>query len=342
MSKEAARDIRYALADVRQLCDRLGLTADPKSFTRQASGLIVRCPWHDERTPSCSIRRGSDGTVAIRCHGCGATGDALNLIAAVHGLTLRGDDFRQVLIVGAEMGGLHSLVRELETGEAPRERPAPVPRPAPEPERDYPADARAFWDTCSPTAEVPEVAAWLASRGIDPELVDAGGLARGISQGATVAPWGAYRGLSWSETGHRLILPVYDHHGALRSVRAGRVIEGDSPKRLPPGGHRASGLVMACDSAIAMLQGTYRPQRLLIVEGEPDFLTWATWRTRHAYARIALTSGAWTADFAARVPETAKVFLCTDADRAGDGYADAVRKTLPRNEIHRWKAAGAA
>ena len=337
LNEGIAREIKFALTDVRAFCEGLGLITTRGSWQRQAGGLLVRCLAHEERTPSCSIQlRG--GVILWKCHGCGEGGDAISLVALSHGLSLRGSDFKAVLILSAELAGLHGLVRELESGEAPRGRPAPVPRASPAPERGYPADAAAFWGSCSTTADVPDVASWLASRGIDPDLVDAGGLARGIADGATLPQWGAYRGRSWSETGHRLILPVYDANGALRSVRAGRVVEGDSPKRLPPGGHKSGGLVMACDSAIAMLQGTYRPQRLLVVEGEPDFLTWATWRTRHAYARIALTSGAWTEDFAAKVPPTAKVFLCTDADRAGDGYADAVRKTLPKNEIHRWKA----
>ncbi len=348
MSDSAAQDIRHSLTNALDLCDRLGLLVRG-GFTRQARGVIVRCPWHEERTPSCSIRTAGDGTIAARCHGCGATGDALSLIAAVHGLTMRGDDFRQILILGAELAGLHTLVHELETGHQPTERRAPVPRAEPEPERDYPSTAEvdALWSATetmtapdpkdpSNRVSVGDCGAWATSRGLDAETLEAMGLARALPAAGALPRWATYRGQTWRETGHRLLVPVYDHTGAMRSVRAIRVVDGDSPKRLPPAGHRAAGLVMACDIALGMLRGTFTPERVLVVEGEPDCLTWMTTRTRSPYAVIGITSGSWTVAFAARVPAAAKVYLLTHADPAGDKYAAAITATLPKNEIFRW------
>ena len=54
----------------------------------------VRCPWHDERTGSCSRERRPDGTIRVRCFGCRASGDVLSLVAAVHGLDVRRDFVR--------------------------------------------------------------------------------------------------------------------------------------------------------------------------------------------------------------------------------------------------------
>ncbi len=138
MSDDAARDIKCSLADPVGLCDRLGLLGDRRSWQRQGGGLLIRCPVHDDRSPSCSVQT-RHGVVLWKCHACDASGDALTLVAAVHGLTMTGDDFRQVLIVAAELAGLHGLVADLESGER-RERPAMVqrPEPSPEPEREYP------------------------------------------------------------------------------------------------------------------------------------------------------------------------------------------------------------
>src|SRR5438105_6900174 len=83
-----AREVKFALTDVRGVCERLGLIADRKSFVRQAGGLIIRCPWHTEKTPSCSIRI-VNGAIAVKCHGCQIGGDILSLIAVVNGLNTR-------------------------------------------------------------------------------------------------------------------------------------------------------------------------------------------------------------------------------------------------------------
>ena len=84
---------KAALDDARGLCDALGLLEGKrgKDWHPQAGGAIVLCPWHDERSPSCSVSRGRDGTVRVKCFGCGATGDALTLVAARHRLDLAGD-----------------------------------------------------------------------------------------------------------------------------------------------------------------------------------------------------------------------------------------------------------
>lgn len=66
---------------------------------------MVRCPVHGERTdPSLSLRTGRDGTLGAVCHGCGWTGDALSLIAALDGLDVR-RDFRRVLERAADLAG---------------------------------------------------------------------------------------------------------------------------------------------------------------------------------------------------------------------------------------------
>lgn len=334
MPPGAALDLRHesALADPRALCTSLGLLEGP--FTRQASGFIVRCPWHDERTPSCSVRVARDGTVAARCHGCGASGDALTFIAAVHGLDMR-RDFREVLRIAADLAGRWDLLDP--TFAAP-------PRPPPRvtvlaPERDYPraSELGALWAACGRTSDDDEVAAALAARGLDAERVDDLDLARALPREGPLPRWARYQGRSWQETGHRLVFPVYDATGAMRSVRVSRTRDDNTPKRLPPGGYRASGLVLADPFAVAILACGVVPGetpdqlRVVIAEGEPDFLTWATRASdadADAFIVLGLVSGAWTPELAARIPDGAQVTIRTDHDLAGDKYAEAVRASL--------------
>lgn len=164
------REVRYALGDAWKLCDALGLLDGPRSYQRQARGLLVRCPWHDERTPSCSVYRGDDGTIAVRCHGCGASGDALSLVAIVSGLDAR-RDFREVLEEGARIAGIRLASLDGSSSSAPR--PVRAPRP-PAPRDDGPAPlgddafaelADALLELC-PVAGEPDVHAYLEGRGI--------------------------------------------------------------------------------------------------------------------------------------------------------------------------------
>lgn len=323
-----AREIRYALTDPAAVCERLGLLAGRGTFVRQATGVIVRCPWHKEQTPSCSVRRGPDGTIAVRCHGCSQTGDVLSLIAVVNGLSTR-QDFRDVLRAGAEIAGLWAVVDELRGATPVAARPKPV-APAPEPERTYPParEVASLWAAARPVSDDAEVTAMLTARGLDAELVASDDLARALPADAMLPWWASYRREPWTKTGHRVIVPMRDMTGAIMSVRAWRVGDGESPKRLPPGGHKATALVMACPLAIAMLAGTYQPRRIAIAEGEPDFLVWATRRSRDPVARLGIVTGSWTEAIAAKVPSGIEVLVWTDRDPAGDSYAKTIWQTL--------------
>jgi len=339
-----ARELRYALTDAYELCARLELLGGPGTFKRQAAGVIIRCPLHKESSPSCSVRRGPDGTIAFKCFGCDASGDAFTLIAAVHQLSLS-TDFPEVLRLAAEISGQHGILDEMGRrrraagqGPAPTVPRKPVPPPAPEPERTYPDDIQVtrLWDGAIAANDDGEAVAWCETRGLDAGSIADDDLARVVKLDGWLPHWARYRGdaeaaSTWAESGHRLIVPMYDVAGTRRSVRATRITPGnghDAPKRLPPSGKKATDLVMACPIAVAMLRGTVRPSEVVIVEGEPDFLTWATRRTRVTTARIGIVSGSWSFDFAKKVPPGVKVWLRTDHDSAGDRYADELTKTL--------------
>jgi hypothetical protein len=345
------------------VCEELGIE---RSKTERGKWT---CPRHGGG--SLSVRLGPDRTIQARCFGCDFAGDVFSIIAEARGLSVS-RDFPEVLAEGARIGGLWSIVAELESragGRVSRSDPthrgqktasvdhAGSRKPAEHAagvgmatersdvqasERPYPPEDEvgALWSACVGASTVAVVRAELERRAIDPQAVEALDLGRALPEGATLPRWASYRGEAaeahtWLELGYRLVLPVYDAHGCMRSVRAWRVVAGDGPKRLPPSGYRASGLVMADGTARALLQGARWQDgmdgRVVIVEGEPDALTWSTRFSDGAEtvpAVLGIVSGSWTSEIAARIPSGARVIVRTHHDLAGDAYAARIGATI--------------
>lgn len=330
-----AEEIRRHLTDPVRLCRALGLAQDSR---RQGDGLVVRCPVHDERTPSCSVTLGPDGTVRVKCFGCDLAGDGFVLVAAVLHLDYR-RDFLEVLAQTADLVGLRDVAEEIRNGKPAAERQLAA-EPPPAPERVYPPRTQvlAIWADAGFANEDREASQALVDRRLDPDSVTVKDLARVLRHDQALAPWARYRGnasesRTWLQTGHRLLLPVYAANGDLVSLRAWRITPGDSPKRLPPSGHKATGLVLANAMAVRMLRREGGPEKLVISEGEPDFLSWCL---RYSGPVIGVMSGSWTPDFAARIPLGSEVILRTDLDAAGEKYAQQITETLKRRcTLHR-------
>jgi 5S rRNA maturation endonuclease (ribonuclease M5) len=292
-----------------EVCRRLNLD---RPSVATGGGLLVLCPWHGDGTPSCKVDTRSGAIVAF-CHACKAGGDALALVAAVHGLDPSSKvDFPEVLKLAAQLAGVD--LGDVRSGAyvPPPARPAPPPRALP------PAvEVAALWAACGPVTRDPEVAAWLQKRGLEPERVDAAGLARALpvdvaefgatvaawlrsphyldldagpveleaaavaQHAASVARWAAFQGdrpapVAWAALGYRCVVPMFDAAGELVSVRARNVAEGE-PKALPPKGWTAKGMVMANPLGRMMLALGAWPWwaagKVVIAEGEPDWLT---------------------------------------------------------------------
>jgi hypothetical protein len=317
---DQAGELRARLSDARDLCRALGLEDGAQPNGR---GLLVRCPWHADRTPSLSVRPAADGTLAVKCFACEKSGDALTLIAGANGLDAR-HDFPRVLEIAAELAGTDLSAPQ------PR-RPAALHAPV----RDYPpaAEVAALWEACSPVTKVPEVACWLVSRGLDAAAVERLGLARGLRADMRLPSWARFQGRDWLEIGHRCLVPMFDEQGTLRSLRARRVVDGRSPKTLPPAGFKMSRLVMADPVACHLLRTGHPPGtdplRVVVLEGEPDFLLWATApQASNPPAVFGVVAGSWTEEIAARIPDGSRVVIRTHADEAGERYSAAVVGTM--------------
>ena len=254
----------------------------------------------------------------------------LSLIAAVHGLNLRAD-FPAVLSEAARLAGValteptRATSTAIETGST-----------------TYPdeGEVSALWRDAYPVEADITAAAYLTSRAVEVEMVDLYDLARVIQPWAVTPTWARCRGKSWAST-HRLILPVVDHLGAVRSLRAWQIdgTSDDAPKRTAPAGKALSGLILACPTARRMLATGEAPQAsldVIVTEGEPDFLTWAS-RLSDANeappAVLGVVAGAWCDAIAARIPDGARVIIRTHQDTAGDRYAAEIKATLEGRNV---------
>jgi hypothetical protein len=321
-----ATEVRRILLDPASLCSSLGLMTGAK---QSGSSVSIRCPSHDDHDPSCSVRIGQDGTIQVKCHGCDFAGDALHLIAKARGLDLvSAEDFREVMAIGAEISGDLRLSDEIRTGKRDTER-QPAPAPSPQSERSYPdqAEVLELWDTAHPCESAKVARDLLESRAIDPIAATERHLLRVVPPGAPVPSWAKSGGVPWSSSGYRMIARVVDHLGAVRSVRAWQIDGLEGPKRKPPSGKKAAGLVLANREAAKMLAGKSKPKLVVIVEGEPDWATWAT-RASEQIAVIGIGSGSWAPEFANRLPKGCRVFVRVHCDPAGDKYAANVIETI--------------
>jgi hypothetical protein len=229
---------------------------------------------------------------------------------------------------------------------APR-RPPPPPVEAPPPARPPAAELAQLWAACLPVLDDVEVSGWLRSRGLDAGDVELHDLARALPCDLAVPAWARFRGASWGAAGYRAILPMCDAEGRLSSVRARAIRKVAGPKALAPAGSEVRGLVLADGLARQGLAGeALEIRRVVVTEGEPDYLTWAAHYSdadESAPAVLGIVAGSWTAELAARIPDGAEVTIASHHDRSGDGYAAAIVASLAgRCVLRRWTPSGAA
>jgi DNA primase len=150
-------EIRARLVSPQRVVAALGLEGRPEG----GRAYKVSCPWHKERSPSCNVRLGPDGSLQIHCFGCGRGGDVFSLIAAVRGLELP-QDFAEVKREAADMANvsldaprsgattrfaLSSPVRSAPPPSPPRPAPA-LPGPPTPAETMFDAGARLLLTAC--------------------------------------------------------------------------------------------------------------------------------------------------------------------------------------------------
>jgi len=192
----------------------------------------------------------------------------------------------------------------------------------------------ALFAKCSPVDSDPAGVAWVERRlggaSLPPGVVGI------LPEGASVPDWATFRGSSWSDLGYRLLFPLVDSEGAIRSVRARHPDEAPdgTPKTLPPAGRGLGGLVLACPTSRAWLRGGWsRHARVVVAEGEPAWLAWVS----AGVPAFGIFSGAWQQGHADKIPRGRTVIVATDHNDAGDRYAANIEETT-RGHCHviRW------
>ncbi len=180
-ARNDAKALKGQLHDIGTLCRALRL-----DFVMGPSGRFAsaRCPYadHADYKASLSIFTGRDAVVHFRCHGCGRHGDALELVAAAHGLD-PATQFMRVLEIAADIAA--------ETEVRVTSSPSPVLGDA-----EFHALATAVLDN-APLAVEPDVLDYLARRG----LADA----------AVAEGWGALPGDPRRR--RMLVTLICDRHG---------------------------------------------------------------------------------------------------------------------------------
>jgi hypothetical protein len=323
-----------ALEVVTAALDRVG--CHPRASRTVEGRVTARCPAHGDRTPSLRVDVTAGGRLLMHCFAGCAYADVLEALELEPG-TLRGT---------GEAGPSVSRVR-METAEqrAARERLA--------------IECVELYRRSRPVSDDMECEAWLRGRGIDPGQVDDLGLARALSDMVDLPEWASLGWRTWRETGHRLLVPLYDATGAMRLVHARRMRAGDTPKELSPCGGSRACLAMANPLGRLTLAdarvGDGSPAAELVslvdlwlVEGTPDYLTAAcAWSDGDdgAPAVLGLVSGSWSHELALRIPDGTRVVVAVDTDEAGDGYAAEVVDTLAARVVSeaippplRWRA----
>jgi hypothetical protein len=197
----------------------------------------------------------------------------------------------------------------------------------------------ALWAAAKPVTDDADLARQLLGRCLDPAIIEDRDLARCLPSSGTLPKWARSGSRSWWESGHRLLLPLWNAEGSLCSVHA-RLVENGQTERakgLFPASHSAKGLFLADSFALLLIRSGVpkwwrqsEPPSVIITEGAPDFLTVATHYgcTEYAPAVLGVVSGSWSDELAARIPTECRVVVRVHRDEAGEKYLAVIRRSL--------------
>ena len=321
---DAKTEIRSRLSDPATVLEKLGLLESAK---HQNGKYTIRCPWHPENTPSCSVRRHpGDGTLSVKCFACGASGDVFGLIGQSYGLS-QAVDFPEILSLAA---GFANVTLD---DSKPIKRERPVFKAPPPPEYPPVDELRALWESSVYVTDDAHALKWCEDRGIDPAKIK--DLCRVIPSGADLPDWAVYRDEShekgrydWIMSGHRLIFPLYGPDGKAKSFKA-RCLNDGKLKNVNPKNYSSLSLCFACEVGKDMLIGKRDADTVVFVEGEADFMSAVSRRESDSVAIFGVYSGAWSGDHADKL-KTKEIILALDDDKPGDAYAEMIAESVKK------------
>lgn len=305
-------------------------------------GRLARCPACNEEHRSSSDRRRGAATVTEgkgwHCHQCKAGGSPVDLLCTV--LFGRkpppGDPrWQEVIAFGAQHGWCAPPRSNVQ---APVIRPAPPPAEVSAPSYPPADDVAAFWDACRNVGAVgydDQALRWLSrDRGLNLRVIGDLDLARVIPDCGPWPTWlpsGRTDPDEWARS-YRVVVPMFDVDGRLRSLRFRAIDKGHGGRKvMNPAGFGYAGLFMADPLFLDVLHGQRAgwDGRVVVSEGEPDYLTWATERRAFAtpagiFGVVGIASGSWTPELTERIPRGSTVFVDTHHDDEGNKYAERI------------------
>ncbi|MEY4510965.1 MAG: primase [Pseudomonadota bacterium] len=331
-----------------------------ETVRRNGRGYRGRCPFHDGGNPQAFYVDPSEKW--FYCHTCKVSGTAIDYVMKTKGI----DAFHDAVVHLARLAGLgdgtDGAARSPHVGGSqPVARHAPSKRTEQPP--NYPPidEVRELWRIAYGVRAYPLAAHYLSAskKRLDPELI-----ARFDSRptGDAVEPnYGLLRVLPvlakedrfdwmrwWWWAGYRLIAPLVDAQGQVRSFQARNVLAEDErppgpngdprPKSISVGGFEKRGLLLACPRARHVLMTGALPvdwpmgeqPRFEVCEGELKY----TLRACKQYGNprgamvFGVVGGAWTKELVARLPDRSRVWIGTDENPGGTAHATTILRAL--------------
>jgi len=304
--------------------------------SRQGKDHVVRCPFHDEKTPSCII---SPKTNLFNCFGCGAGGSVIDWVMKTQGLSFR----FACEILQKDLG----LVADSAGGVAPKARNTTTKLAPPlAADADHQTALRQVIDYYHQTLkQSPEALDYLRSRGLDhPELIErfklgfanrtlgyrlpeknrkAGAELRGKLQAV-----GILRDSGHEHFNGSLVVPVMDENGTITEVYGRKLLGNRLRKGTPqhlylPGPHEGVWNIEALKAS----------KEIILCEALIDAMTFWVHGFRHVTASYG--TGGFTASHLAAFKHygTERVLIAYDRDAAGNQAAEALAKQLQAEGI---------
>lgn len=320
-------DVRQALADPWRVCEQLSLLEGSK---REATGVLIRCPSHGENNPSCSVTRGPDGTLRVRCFACDFSGDVFTLISVVRGIALPAG-FPDVMRAAADLAGIQ--IPERGSSRPPTHTTGPAPQLAVVPKPQPVEDLGPLW------ASLPAIDAdaweYLRSRSLD-EGADFCRSLADTTAPAPAAPEGHARDASrkcggalrcatcrweYAGSGYTLAMALRDVGGRVVAIQVRNIHAekgGERDNRFLAIGPTSSGVF-----GDPTLLASPARRNVIVAEGMTDTLA-ALIACRNAQVSVALGIAGVNAGAALdTLPlRGRRVLLASDPDEAGDLLVD--------------------
>ncbi|MCG3773880.1 MAG: hypothetical protein JW395_0696 [Nitrospira sp.] len=137
------------------------------------------------------------------------------------------------------------------------------------------------------------------------------------------------------------MIPTFDEIGLMVSVQARLLTQGTGPKSLWPKNCRSSGVFadplgrgLLLKAEIDELESG-QGRLVILAEGVPDFLTYATvfMGEKEAPAVLGFVAGTWSQAVASRVPDGSHVVIAAHVDRAGGKYKEKILQTFEGRNV---------